>query len=436
MAPADMTSLRLAMHASGYCPVPVLRHDATVKGAGKRPTMTSWQTVCATADETEIRRWHSEQRDCTNTGLLCGSAIGLDLDLPDPALAEQVNALADAMLPRTPLVRIGKAPKSLRVFRGEGIHHKVATPALILPSGIKVQIEALGEGNHFVAFGVHPDTKQPYTWPGLSPLDVPFADLPVLPGATLNAFLAVAEAAMRAAGGRTEKEIKEAQEAAQKPPAGIAAPKKPRVDRSGNFPPTSREEVESALAAVPNCHSWEGWHKIGAAIFDALADDGEDLFRSWSAQSPKDDPAATRAKWESYRTSPASTTEATLFWEARQNGWKSEREKDEANRQDEPPPHPGYDGPDAEAAPAPDPHQAAPGGDSEASGAALRALLSVESWADRDIPEPDRLLGDLLTRGKFRIRVKSGHKVGGRPARARLVISPTIPRLAWPLIFF
>jgi hypothetical protein len=39
-------------------------------------------------------------------------------------------------------------------------------------------------------------------------------------------------------------------------------------------------------------------------------------------------------------------------------------------------------------------------------------------------------------RGKFRIRVKSGHKVGGRPARARLVISPTITRLAWPLIFF
>src|SRR4051812_5889768 len=29
--------------------------------------------------------------------------------------------------------------------------------------------------------------------------------------------------------------------------------------------------------------------------------------------------------------------------------------------------------------------------------AALRTLLSVESWAERDIPEPDRLLGDLLT---------------------------------------
>jgi hypothetical protein len=32
-------------------------------------------------------------------------------------------------------------------------------------------------------------------------------------------------------------------------------------------------------------------------------------------------------------------------------------------------------------------------------------------------------------RGRMRIRVKSGHKVGGWLARARLVISPTVPRL-------
>ena len=32
-------------------------------------------------------------------------------------------------------------------------------------------------------------------------------------------------------------------------------------------------------------------------------------------------------------------------------------------------------------------------------------------------------------RGRMRIRVKSSHKVGGWLARARLVISPTVPRL-------
>ena len=41
-----------------------------------------------------------------------------------------------------------------------------------------------------------------------------------------------------------------------------------------------------------------------------------------------------------------------------------------------------------------------------------------------------------LDRGKFGIRVKSGHRGIGWSARARLVISPTIPRLARPAIFF
>jgi len=40
------------------------------------------------------------------------------------------------------------------------------------------------------------------------------------------------------------------------------------------------------------------------------------------------------------------------------------------------------------------PREAEPIGD---RGATLRALLSIDAWAERDIPEPDRLLGDLIT---------------------------------------
>ena len=56
-----------------------------------------------------------------------------------------------------------------------------------------------------------------------------------------------------------------------------------------------------ALKAVPNNVDWHWWVKIGAALFDALADDGEDLFIAWSAQSSKDDPEYTRRKWRSFR---------------------------------------------------------------------------------------------------------------------------------------
>ena len=76
---------RLGTPTQGYHPVPVLRFDAKDKAAGKRPDLVGWETVCATADEAEIRRWSEDhgQRNCLNTGLLCGSVVGLDLDIPD-----------------------------------------------------------------------------------------------------------------------------------------------------------------------------------------------------------------------------------------------------------------------------------------------------------------------------------------------------------------
>ncbi len=333
-AAIDLTDLRLGMLARGFHPVPVMRFDATDKAAGKRPTLLKWEEVCATADEAEIRRWSVDpgQRDCLNTGLLCGHVIGLDIDVPDYPLACRINALADAMLPPTPLIRIGKSPKSLRAFRAEGVHTKASTPALFLPDGTKVQIEALGKGNHFVSFGTHPDTKLPYTWPHQSPLDVRFEDLPVLPAATLRAFLKAAEAGMRAAGARTEAEIKDAAEGKVKP--APRAPKKPPTTIRGNdFPPPTYDDVREALAAIPNRHDWTGWVKIGAAIYDALADDGKDLFTSWSEQSSRNDPDATRKKWKSFSRSKMNISDLTLFWEARQNGWKPqwERERDEAH---------------------------------------------------------------------------------------------------------
>ncbi len=318
-----ITDLRLRLHAAGYHPVPVLRHDANDKAAGKRPTMRGWETICLTVDDDKIRRWAKTLKGCTNTGILCGDLIGLDLDISDPALADKIETLADTLLPATPLVRVGKAPKSLRVFRADGVHRKVSTEVLFLPDGAKLQIEALGEGNQFVGFGTHPDTKQPYTWPAATPLDVARADLPRLSAPVLTGFLAAAEAVMRAAGARTAKEMEAGEKGAERASRQHETKRsaKPSVGRK-SFPASTREDVASALAAVPNRHDWHGWMRIGAAIFDALADDGEGLFLDWSAQSPRNDPEAARAKWESFHTSPTTTKAATLFYEARQNGWR------------------------------------------------------------------------------------------------------------------
>jgi hypothetical protein len=83
----------------------------------------------------------------------------------------------------------------------------------------------------------------------------------------------------------------------------------------------------SSARRGPNNVDWHWWVKIGAALFDALADDGENLFITWSAQSPNDDREYTRRKWHSFRTSTMTTTTASLFWLARQNGWQPASER-------------------------------------------------------------------------------------------------------------
>src|SRR4051794_28678391 len=168
-----LTHLRLLLRTNGYSPVPA---------DGKAVYLPDWQTAAQRADETEYRRWRttfgyevdSKARTYrgdrhTNTGLLCGELVGVDIDVPVHELATQVEGLAAAMLGETPLRRIGRAPKVLRAYRAEVTLPKIATPELFLPDGTKVQIEILGKGQQFVAYGIHPETSQEYKWPESGP---------------------------------------------------------------------------------------------------------------------------------------------------------------------------------------------------------------------------------------------------------------------------
>lgn len=321
----DPTALRLRLLAHGYKPVPIAGAHMRVKDAGKRPLIEDWPNVCAAADEAEVRRWTTAERNCTNTGILTGISglVAPDIDVTNPDYAPRIVDMARAILGPTPFVRIGKAPKTLLLYRVPGEVKKLLTPELFGPHGDRAQVEVLALGQQFVAYGIHPDTRQPYAWPQRAPADALVSEVPETTLEALAAFVAAAESILCNAGYAEHKRGK-------KPPGANTKPQKTKpfgIDTNPEFPPPTREEVADALRAVPNTHDWEGWHKIGAAVFDALADDGEDLFLDWSAQSSKNDQEATKAKWRSYGTSPSTVKAATLFYEARQNGWKPERER-------------------------------------------------------------------------------------------------------------
>ncbi|MGY4803379.1 VapE domain-containing protein [Teichococcus aerofrigidensis] len=328
--PDPTTALRLRLLGNGYAPIPVTapnyKHEK-VKSPGKQPFFKGWNTVrpgTVTADM--VAAWPATIFNHPNTGLVCGELVGVDIDVHEEGLARRLEGLARAMLGETPLLRIGRAPKRLLAYRAMVPFDKLMTaPTMKLPDGTGAQVEVLANGQQFVGYGLHPDTGREYEWPDSGPDSTPLAELPAVTAATMAGFITAAEAMIRAAGGRTDKDREDELTAEADPILSEGAGEKPSARKAGGYRAPTRDEVESALAAVPNRHDWHGWVKIGAAIYDALADDGEDLFMAWSAQSSKHDEAATRTKWASFRASGLRIKAASLFWEARQNGWKPER---------------------------------------------------------------------------------------------------------------
>jgi P4 family phage/plasmid primase-like protien len=203
-----LDALRLRLVELGYSPVPA---------QGKAPRLPGWRQLCAAPDADQIRRWRStfdypregkppgtyRGSQHTNTGLLCGILRGVDIDVLDPDLAAEIEVLAVRILGATPLRRVGRAPKLCLAYRAATPGPKVMTADLVLPDGNPARVEILGEGQHFIAFGDHPDTGQPYQWTGgAEPTDVPLADLPEISDQRVRDFVAEAEALIRQAGGR------------------------------------------------------------------------------------------------------------------------------------------------------------------------------------------------------------------------------------------
>jgi hypothetical protein len=187
---SSISDIRLQLIEHGYSPIPV---------EGKRPRLRGWQRHQATP--ASIRAWERGLPEQTNTGLLTGALVAIDVDVLDEGGVDTISALVRA-LPggEHALCRVGRAPKCLFIFRTDEPSSKRLSRVFMFGE-TKAQIEILGTGQQFVAFGEHPDTAMPYEWIGNSPLDVPFADLPAIGSAGLDQFIADAEAALTAAGG-------------------------------------------------------------------------------------------------------------------------------------------------------------------------------------------------------------------------------------------
>src|SRR5262245_59654181 len=150
------TQVRLRLHRGGFCPIPV---------CGKAPSLPGWQKMVDANDAT-IELWERVCPYDESTGIITRNTPGLDIDFKDEEAAEALEELARERFGSrgVVLVRIGQAPKRLIPLRTEAPFKKIRrafiAPSGPAPDGKDPTIEILGDGQQFVAFGIHPGTQQ------------------------------------------------------------------------------------------------------------------------------------------------------------------------------------------------------------------------------------------------------------------------------------
>ncbi len=312
-----MKQYGVALIEMGY---PITEIVPGTKRAGRK----EWQNKPLKKEET---RYFAK----SGIGILCGregSCIcGLDFDLPDPAVAEQVRAALPDILGETvygmPL-RVGKAPKFLLVCRASEPGWKKATSRVFEKDGVKCQLETLGKGQQFVLHGVHPDTGKEYEVSdllggfALPPIEeIPVESLPVITHADVERAIYCVEEILSAAG---YTPVGAATASSTKGAAGEDANFDELSDADVRCPDITIARAEQIINDIHpdlGVGSYDTWFSIGRMIFHQFegSHEGLELFMRVSERFGAEvyDPEACITKWESMRQSDGQCDRPLTF---------------------------------------------------------------------------------------------------------------------------
>ena len=259
-----------------YHLVPIVPRD-------KRPAVKHWR------DDTFETPVESYARH--GVGVICGVGkypiAAVDIDCYDERVAEMMRDYVLKTFGET-VYRVGRAPKVLLVYRyaEPGIRKVCST---IYKEG---RVEVLGFGQQFVAYGIHPDTKEPYTWPGIMGdlYDIDINEVPVLTKADvlelISAFEHYAAEAMFEVEKKKEPDISNFEDDFMvDPPVGV-----------------SLEEIQSILEPLDADCGYDQWCNVGMAIHHETEGSAEGflLWDQWSQKGSKYKDGDCERKWESF----------------------------------------------------------------------------------------------------------------------------------------
>jgi hypothetical protein len=275
----------LRLVANGYRVIPV-------KAGEKRPGINGWQESHATPGM--VRKWAKEGFANGNIGIVTASNPAIDIDVYDAQMAEKMEAWCLAEFGDTP-VRIGRAPKRLLMYYADTPFTKMFT-TFADARGTKHKIEVLGEGQQFVAYGIHPDTKQPFRWMSMDePLDTPADMLPTLTIEMASAMLAKYAEFAKAAGWT----FVGSSEGRSVVPAGNAD------DALLTHKPTLKltmAEIEEALSYTDQADDHDRWIMVGMALHHQSRGQhrGLEVWKQWSSQAHNYSEEDCDKRWDSF----------------------------------------------------------------------------------------------------------------------------------------
>jgi len=291
----------LKLHENGYTPIPIIPTT-------KKPSIKNWSSL---KNDYNVIDELSLKYPNEGVGILLHDLIVFDIDILDDKLSLLAKKIITNELDDT-VERIGKFPKRALFYRRDGDEFRKQSSQIFNLENGKAQLEILATGNQCIAFGIHPETKQPYQWIGDSLLDIHIEDLPSVNNKQVKNIIAQTEILLR---------------------NQVVSKKviRPNIKTSTNKPikEVGVKDNNLILSAIKHIdpQDYDTWIKIGFALKKYFKDDGFEIFDNWSKYKIDGSPCSNyhskgfnKDKWKSFN--PEIIDKRNIYKLATQNGWQ------------------------------------------------------------------------------------------------------------------
>lgn len=272
--------------------------------AGKAPVFSKWAKQ--KVERVNVVEWTNTWLQKCGVGIRTWHTPAVDIDCLDADASKHMRDFVESNVGFAP-ARVGRAPKTLLLFRADEPFTKVKSHTWIDEWEQKNAVEILGAGQQFVAYGIHPGTKKPYSWIGIeNPLNQHAAmDLENI---TLHDARLIVDEFDRYA-----REQGWTLHEKEKPSRGMLASGE-EVWEDGDVDEDdwveaddvkdkwegSLAELESLMEDLPPAEDYNEWYPVIAALKDAEREPDEfrEIALQWSARASNFDEDAFERKWD------------------------------------------------------------------------------------------------------------------------------------------